>query len=842
MILKTRLRAIATLACVTAAFFVCAIGCADTPDDQGVERPEPAVTLAVPAVSLSDDGVASWQAVENASGYAYKISGGEEQATAALSVTLEDGQSICVKAKGDGVKFEDSEYSASVTYTAPEPPPQFVEYTGSTEPNATVTVTTSGNSYEVTATDGEFAVSVPVGETLLSITANKPGYFGATVAAVDGQTDYDIPLTGSVTDVAPGMEMSGDSFATLALSYYGETKDGACFTFTDPLKEGRAVGFTLRTFGADKDRLADGAAAGGAPIASGADGLSDADRFVEFGIGSTASKIFSDGSTTGIRKVAAVPYLTMATALSQKDDAVDFAVAATEGGTRLFCKPHGAEKYTYIGSNSATSGVLTFKVGGARAFIQNLEVCEFAFWDVTDEFLAAAITDTQFVPVASATKRNADGTISAVIGNGSSSGYLYDKSRSFDLGKGTLTLKTKVYSYGGLWQFHGFYIVDSANTGKHYNIGITQGNNIWVSWSNSDRDYNGYPGRVAVSGTSVAGTFGSYNSHGGWRNSNTNAMFEAELKLTLNGNIADLYLDGKRLMRADIYELFDKNTTMGDKKTGAESTVNLPGDNVYVGLYAFSDPSKYRTMFDGFSAEYEGIADMERVKGDSGWKSQVYAFGTPLDRNFILKGEMDITNADYNARSAFRFGEKEVGLSATGGGKISLSYGKSGELTPTGNENDVFDCGGSVKVKFELVVTDSRAALIVDDVVRAVVNGIGEKDVFEFYAQGANVALTKMSVLLSTDDGYTARLAQFEDILDSNADGEIVCVASTKRAKPVVVISDSGEVRATQADGAELVYALDGGEFEPYTEGTQKRRSRQARPITLLLPLFLLWL
>ena len=77
------------------------------------------VALNVPVVSIDSDGVATWDAVPNASGYAYKINDGEEKTSANRSVTLTDKQSISVKAVGDGENYTDSEWSQAKTYTAP---------------------------------------------------------------------------------------------------------------------------------------------------------------------------------------------------------------------------------------------------------------------------------------------------------------------------------------------------------------------------------------------------------------------------------------------------------------------------------------------------------------------------------------------------------------------------------------------------------------------------------------------------------------------------------------------------------------------------------------------------
>ena len=81
------------------------------------KKKEP-VALAAPVVSVSTEGKAEWKAIENASGYAYKINDGDEKATNETSVTLTDGQSIQVKAVGDGTNYSDSAWSVKVTYKA----------------------------------------------------------------------------------------------------------------------------------------------------------------------------------------------------------------------------------------------------------------------------------------------------------------------------------------------------------------------------------------------------------------------------------------------------------------------------------------------------------------------------------------------------------------------------------------------------------------------------------------------------------------------------------------------------------------------------------------------------
>ncbi len=107
--------------------------------------PSPSQTkLGTPTVTISNTGLASWAAVTNASSYAYKISGGAETPTTATSVQLTDGQSIVVKAVGDGTNYTDSDYSASKTYTTGTPTP--------TQAPAYLGIFASGN--EPSSTDG----------------------------------------------------------------------------------------------------------------------------------------------------------------------------------------------------------------------------------------------------------------------------------------------------------------------------------------------------------------------------------------------------------------------------------------------------------------------------------------------------------------------------------------------------------------------------------------------------------------------------------------------------------------------------------------------------------------
>ena len=63
--------------------------------------------LKTPVVAISDDGVASWNAVKHADGYAYKINDDKTVYTSELEVQLEYGDSIRVKAVSDSDEYED---------------------------------------------------------------------------------------------------------------------------------------------------------------------------------------------------------------------------------------------------------------------------------------------------------------------------------------------------------------------------------------------------------------------------------------------------------------------------------------------------------------------------------------------------------------------------------------------------------------------------------------------------------------------------------------------------------------------------------------------------------------
>ena len=95
-------------------FVIGAAACKD--NNPGTQQPE-AQQLETPVVSISEEGLASWTANANASGYAYKLDNGEETKTNETSVQLTDGQAISVKAFAkDG--YKDSDWSEAKTYNS----------------------------------------------------------------------------------------------------------------------------------------------------------------------------------------------------------------------------------------------------------------------------------------------------------------------------------------------------------------------------------------------------------------------------------------------------------------------------------------------------------------------------------------------------------------------------------------------------------------------------------------------------------------------------------------------------------------------------------------------------
>ena len=94
---------------------LCLISCSCGDEVQSSSSGE-AITLNTPVVSINEDGVASWS-VEGAIGYEYQISGKNAIQVGAnvTQIKLLGGESIRVRALGDGVGTLSSEWSESAS-------------------------------------------------------------------------------------------------------------------------------------------------------------------------------------------------------------------------------------------------------------------------------------------------------------------------------------------------------------------------------------------------------------------------------------------------------------------------------------------------------------------------------------------------------------------------------------------------------------------------------------------------------------------------------------------------------------------------------------------------------
>lgn len=69
------------------------------------------ITLSCPDLTIDSNGLASWTAIENATQYTYVVDGGAEQATEQTQLQLQDGQSLKVRADGEGYQYANSDWS-----------------------------------------------------------------------------------------------------------------------------------------------------------------------------------------------------------------------------------------------------------------------------------------------------------------------------------------------------------------------------------------------------------------------------------------------------------------------------------------------------------------------------------------------------------------------------------------------------------------------------------------------------------------------------------------------------------------------------------------------------------
>lgn len=83
------------------------------------EQTDEPAKLATPTLKINEQtGDASWEAIEGASGYKYKIGDVEKEVSAeTLAIRLISGETISVKALGDGQDYLDSDWSDGVSFT-----------------------------------------------------------------------------------------------------------------------------------------------------------------------------------------------------------------------------------------------------------------------------------------------------------------------------------------------------------------------------------------------------------------------------------------------------------------------------------------------------------------------------------------------------------------------------------------------------------------------------------------------------------------------------------------------------------------------------------------------------
>lgn len=244
-------------------------GCDSCNDDKAPAK------LLTPVVTVDDKGVASWLEVENASGYAYVIGDGEETATDNLSVNLADGQSIKVKAKGDGKNYTDSDFSEVKTYTAPSKQPvQLAGPSVSIGTDGTVTIGTVEHAVKIVYVIGDGAETEydannkPVltdGQTI-KVTAKGDGVNYSDSEPVTKTYDAEAPAPAEVMTRAEFIAAADSSSVAVAgkvsamtavtkndvTSYnvYLQDNDGGYYAYgVAAIPEGLAVGMEIKVSG-----------------------------------------------------------------------------------------------------------------------------------------------------------------------------------------------------------------------------------------------------------------------------------------------------------------------------------------------------------------------------------------------------------------------------------------------------------------------------------------------------------------------------------------------------------------------------------------------------------------
>ena len=125
------------LLCLSSLLFAC----------DKTEEQNQITKLDTPIVVVSETGLATWEAVENATGYRYILDESFSFMTSNVSVQLNDGQTISVMALGDNVDYSNSDFSETVKYEKPLDP--------TTEDKVTEDETTSSEPTEEEPTTDE---------------------------------------------------------------------------------------------------------------------------------------------------------------------------------------------------------------------------------------------------------------------------------------------------------------------------------------------------------------------------------------------------------------------------------------------------------------------------------------------------------------------------------------------------------------------------------------------------------------------------------------------------------------------------------------------------------------
>lgn len=113
---KRRLRLLVLSLIFSICMCCCLVAC-NTSNNNENDGHDP-VKLGTPAVTVYGDGLATWEAITNASNYVVKI-GDKETETTGTSAQLKNGETISVQAVGNGTSYLTGDFSAQKTYKAP---------------------------------------------------------------------------------------------------------------------------------------------------------------------------------------------------------------------------------------------------------------------------------------------------------------------------------------------------------------------------------------------------------------------------------------------------------------------------------------------------------------------------------------------------------------------------------------------------------------------------------------------------------------------------------------------------------------------------------------------------